>query len=299
VKVLKEAMLDYPGRVGFKDEDASGYSPLDYAIDGDISSEELIQALVRRRDPRRLRSSSLHPRPHGAVGEAPQKSPLPARRRLISRRTSSTSSACSQSTGTGGDLNIDVLRRLEMEEIEARRCRIAKMKARCRKQRINNSLFDVFGIQEQPPPAAAAAARSTACKSEPHARVEDTPTAESPVKSSVKAPAKAPPKAPAKAPANEHDKPLVSDVDIYNRHLQDYLDDYLEDFGGLLDQDYDDGFDIFKDPELIEQPLPPVRQSPPSPAQEGRSSAPPISEIAFTRVDDDCASLVSEMSVLV
>lgn len=299
VKVLKEAMLDYPGRVGFKDEDASGYSPLDYAIDGDISREKLIQALVRRRDPRLLRSSSLHPRPHGAVGEAPQKSPLPARRRLISRRTSSTSSACSQSTGTGGDLNIDVLRRLEMEEIEARRCRIAKMKARCRKQRINNSLFDVFGIQEQPPPAAAAAARSTACKSEPHARVEDTPTAESPVKSSVKAPAKAPPKAPAKAPANEHDKPLVSDVDIYNRHLQDYLDDYLEDFGGLLDQDYDDGFDIFKDPELIEQPLPPVRQSPPSPAQEGRSSAPPISEIAFTRVDDDCASLVSEMSVLV
>ena len=56
VKVLKEAMLDYPGRVGFKDEDASGYSPLDYAIDGDISREELIRAL----DPRRRFRRSGH-----------------------------------------------------------------------------------------------------------------------------------------------------------------------------------------------------------------------------------------------
>jgi len=122
-------------------------------------------------------------------------------------------------------------------------------------------------------------------------RVEDTPTVKSPVKSSGNA--------PAKAPSREDNKPLVSDVDIYNRHLQDYLDGYLEDFGGLLDQDDDDGFDIFEDPELVEPPLPPVRQSPPSPAQGGRGSAPPISEVAFTPVDDDCASLFSEISVLV
>jgi hypothetical protein len=303
VQVLKKAMLDYPGRVGFKDEDASGYSPLDYAIDGDISREELIQALVRRRDPRRLRSSSLHPPPHGAAGGAPQKSPQPARRRPFSRKSSSNSSVCSQSTtGTGGDLDIEVLRRLEMDEIEARRRRIAKMKARCRKERIYNSLFDVFGIQDQPPPAAppaavpvavavATAAKSTVGKSEPQAKVEDTSTAKYPVKSSVKA--------PAKAPAREDDKPLVSDVDIYNRHLQDYLDGYLEDFGGLLEQDDDDGFDIFEDPELVEPPPPPVRKSSPPPAQGGRGSAPPVIEIAFTRVDDDCASLVSEISVLV
>ena len=294
VQVLKEAMLDYPGRIGFKDEDASGYSPLDYAIDGDISTEELIQALVRRRDPRRLRSSSPHP-----------KSAAPARRRPFSRKSSSTSSVCSLSTGTGGDLDIEVLQRLEMDEIEARRHRIAKMKARCCKERINNPLFDVFGIQEQPPPVdppsaaaipVATAAKSAVCKSEMQARVEDSPTAKSPVKSSVKATAKA----PAKAPAREDDKPLVSDADIYNRHLQDYLDGYLEDFGGLLDQgDDDDGFDIFEDPELVEPPPPPTRKSSPPPARESGGPAPPVCEIAFTWVDDDCASLASEISVLV
>ena len=34
VRILKDAMLTYPGKIDFKDEDASGYSPLDYAIEG-------------------------------------------------------------------------------------------------------------------------------------------------------------------------------------------------------------------------------------------------------------------------
>ena len=286
VRILKEAMHDYPGTIGFKDEDASGYSPLDYAIDGDVSMEELIQALIRRRDPKRLCSSSSNQ-------TTPQfKSVHTAKRRPFSRgsssncssaRSSSNCSVCSSSTG-GGDIDIEVLRRLERDEIKARMLRIDKMKERRRKKSINFSLFDVFGIQEQSksPPVAAAAAKIAA----PIATtVESVRESESQAKVEHEPPANALPKAPTKA---EDDKPPrvmeMSAVEIYNKHLQDYLDAHLEDCEGVLEQCDDDEFDIFKDPELDDPPL----------NQTGK----PPERLSLTWVDDDCASVASEITFI-
>ena len=54
VLILKDAMLTYPGCVNFKDEDRTGFSALDYAIDIGAASEEimLLQSLIRRKEPR-------------------------------------------------------------------------------------------------------------------------------------------------------------------------------------------------------------------------------------------------------
>jgi len=97
VLILKSAMLSYPGKIDFKDEDSTGYSPLDYAIDGDISKEELIQSLIRRKEPTisRRRSSTRHPG------------------RMNRRLTLASNISDSQ--------DIEILHQLEQDEIEARR----------------------------------------------------------------------------------------------------------------------------------------------------------------------------------
>ncbi|KAL3794324.1 hypothetical protein ACHAW5_009884 [Stephanodiscus triporus] len=299
VKVLKEAMLDYPGKIDFKDEDASGYSPLDYAIDGDISREELIQALVRRRDPKLMRSSFSS----SNLAAMPQKS-IPPKRMPFSRRKSSISS---KSTETGGDLDIEILRRLERDEIEARRHRIHRMKARSRKDRMSCSLFDAFGIQEEPtspsPVAAAAVApvAATAHKLESQTRVENELPSKAPAKAPAKAPVITPDEAPVEAPVEAHAKApaRASAVEIYNRHLEDYLNDHCEDeFEEFLEQGDDEGFDIFKDPELVEPHLRPARRTPPPRDEELDDSLPFISEITFTLGDDDCVSVGSDISGL-
>ncbi|KAL3815488.1 hypothetical protein ACHAXA_000725 [Cyclostephanos tholiformis] len=294
VQVLKEAMLDYPGKVGFKDEDASGYSPLDYAIDGDISNEKLIHALIRRRDPKRMHLSSSLPTREQMMVHTTKRGAFSLRSssNRSSARSSSNCSVCSSSTGvTGGDIDIEVLQRLERDEIEARTLRINKMKARRRLERMNYSLFDAFGIDEQrtgTPVIAAAAlsasvpatvapiatttAESVLRKIESQTRVENGPT--------EKAPTEVPAKEVNKAPRAME----MSDVEIYNKHLQDYLDGHLEEFAGVLEQCDDDGFDIFEDPELDDPPLPPTWKPP--------------EKVALTWVDDDCASVVSEITII-
>mmetsp|Transcript_2877 Transcript_2877/g.5293 ORF Transcript_2877/g.5293 Transcript_2877/m.5293 type:complete len:1235 (-) Transcript_2877:103-3807(-) len=135
VKILKDAMLTYPGKIDFKDEDKSGYSPLDYAIDWDISREELIQTLLRRKEPvrRRSRSTSKGMRRNNSYDKL---------RRL--RSGLSVHSIASRETD---DRDFEVMERLERDEIEVRRERIEKMKSRRQKARINDALFDVFGIE--------------------------------------------------------------------------------------------------------------------------------------------------------
>mmetsp|Transcript_12485 Transcript_12485/g.17926 ORF Transcript_12485/g.17926 Transcript_12485/m.17926 type:complete len:173 (-) Transcript_12485:156-674(-) len=49
ILILKEIMMAYPGKVDFKEEDKMGYSPLDYAIDGNITDESILHCLLRRK----------------------------------------------------------------------------------------------------------------------------------------------------------------------------------------------------------------------------------------------------------
>ncbi len=61
VHVLEDVMIvmNYPGRKDFKDEDILGYSPLDYAIEGNIKEEEWVRCLLRRKEPKSRSSCPL------------------------------------------------------------------------------------------------------------------------------------------------------------------------------------------------------------------------------------------------
>ncbi|KAL7542851.1 hypothetical protein ACHAWF_008989, partial [Thalassiosira exigua] len=135
-RILKEAMLTYPGRIDFKDEDSSGFSPLDYVIDGDVQNESLIHLLLRRREPtRRRRVTSRRLRGPGA---------FPGSSSCNRSRCGSAASSVTE------DHDFDVLEQLEREEIEARRHRIEKIAEKRRNERREEALFDVFGIDECP-----------------------------------------------------------------------------------------------------------------------------------------------------
>jgi len=216
VQTLKDAMLTYPGKIDFKDKDRTGYSPLDYAIDGSITQEGLIQTLIRRREPRCCRSSH---RAHG----------IPSTQNFYHRGFAacgpSVYSAQSRSSGTG-DLDIDILEQLEQDEIKACSRRIEKIKAKQQEECVNYALFDVFGIEAQllSPDATEAAATPVVTKP-----VEDIEPLH-------------------KAAYDQQAAPVMEDHDIYNQHLQDYFDD-MDDFEEHCDED---GFDIFEDPDLAE-----------------------------------------------
>eukprot|EP00580_Thalassiosira_gravida_P004339 CAMPEP_0201625412 /NCGR_PEP_ID=MMETSP0493-20130528/1212_1 /ASSEMBLY_ACC=CAM_ASM_000838 /TAXON_ID=420259 /ORGANISM="Thalassiosira gravida, Strain GMp14c1" /LENGTH=114 /DNA_ID=CAMNT_0048095383 /DNA_START=11 /DNA_END=355 /DNA_ORIENTATION=- len=90
--------------------------------------------------------------------------------------------------------------------------------------------------------------------------------------------------------SNDGKKPPIATVeeeaDIYNQHMDDYLNNYMDEFaGGDLEYCEEDGFDIFQDPEE-DQPKKP---------EEKIKQGPPIAEIMLTQ-DDDCFSLVSEVT---
>lgn len=246
VQALKNAMLTYPGKIDFKDEDSSGYSPLDYAIDGNITKEGFIQTLIRRKEPRcaaRRRSS-----PHGAST-------------MLQRVSFNRGSACGRSiyssqSSVTGEQDYDILEQLEQDEVEARIHRIEKIKAKQPKEHMNHALFDVFGIEEQ---------------SKGSLPIVTTKTDEEKVSPSKQLKSAE----DDKSPENQED-----DDAIYNQHLEAYLDDYMDDFEGDLEEQCDEeGFDIFADPDLV--PHPPEESS----IIEGNTGH-PITEIEFAEDED-------------
>jgi len=280
-RILKDAMLTYPGRIDFKDEDGAGFSPLDYVIDSNVKSESLIRTLIRRKEPRCRRSSGRAQRGSGSGvyrlsdnGSFSRKSNLTCGRSIYSAASSVTE-----------DLqDIEILMRLEEDEIEARRGRIRKIKERKAREehqaRMSDALFDVFGIEEVKPPI-------DEVKSGP----SEDPSAVSTLKGS-----KDGMKPPAIAAS-------MTEADIYHRHLQDYLDVYIDDFeGGALEYDDEDGFDIFNDPEEL-NPEPSLKRRSDLPIGreqllvDGIIEGPPLEEIVVAVEDDDCLSLVSEITV--
>lgn len=141
VLMLKEVMTAHPGKVDFKDEDNTGFSPLDYAIDGNITDEHVLHCLLRRKSSffpssrkqtRRSTSGSMDTlvtRNHASTTTA------------RSCRLSDASSVCSQ--------DIDVLLRLEEEEMDTRRKRVERIRSKLQKVKVDNNLFDVFGIDQE------------------------------------------------------------------------------------------------------------------------------------------------------
>lgn len=297
VQILKDAMLTYPGKIDFKDKDRTGFSPLDYAIDGNITkvsahASDLIETLIRRRKPRCHRS--LH-RVHG----------IPTLQGDFNRGFDACGRIVySESSGTG-DLDIDILEQLEHDEIKACSRRIEKIKAKRPKECINNTLYDVFGIQEQlfnhdaTAEAILSVVTKTAGKTKPlHNGQADLQGATRIENTEVKHQNECTNDAPFKEPSIEENKsqdtpahdqqaaPVMADGDIYNQHLLDYFDN-MEDF----DQYCDDEFDIFDDPEQV-------------PAEEEIDVSLWVQEekavfptaISFHQ-DDDCVSVMSGVTV--
>lgn len=307
VLLLKAAMLAYPGKIGFKDEDVDGYSPLDYAIDdrdrgrsggidGDASSSsvgpyDLVRALVRRKEPVRSspRGGSVSSRHLSLTRRLPQNVVDRGRR----RRTSLSAD----------DQDMEVLRQLERDEIDARRQRIERIRARMEREVMHDALFDVFGIEEevehhhchhQPPspPTATVTATAGVEGGDDDEEEEEEETSAAGPKGSLPEQERS----RDSTTAEEHRQRAATEEDIYDRHLQDYLEDCMDDFGdceglGLEYCDYaeDDDFDILEDPSLARED-----DCPQAPAE---AKVPLPFFLAFSCNDDDCASVVSEITV--
>jgi len=262
VRILKDTMLTYPGRIDFKDEDYTGYSPLDYVIDANINKQELIQSLLRRKEPL-TRSASRSIRRYN--------------RRLTM-----------QSSFSDDHQDINVLLQLEQDEIEARRKRLERMNARHPKETIDNALFDVFGI-DQSQHAAALQASAVASK-----QVHDTeislPLPEEGVTTQDGEQTQEDPV------VDQHQS--LTDDDIYNQHLQDYLDDFMNDFEGCDLDEYcdEDGFDILEDPseETVDEGLAAMIAE--ISKHDENEVLSPVSVVVVTEENDDCFSLVSEVT---
>ncbi|KAL9178560.1 hypothetical protein ACHAXT_001898 [Thalassiosira profunda] len=265
VRTLKEAMLTYPGRIDFKAEDATGYSPLDYALDGsylkhftddNTRHQELLQALIRRKEPRCRRS-----RPRG----------------ITMRSSRSVHSAASSVTE---DQDLEILLQLEREEVDARRRRLDKMKAKRKKERMSDALFDVFGIEEQHDGAGVPAhtgGGASAASPPPQDNIGGGAIQSPGILSAPQSP------------------PGTTDEDQYHRHLEAYLDGYFDDddFGGLdLEEDHG-SFDIFEDPSEAKYR---DREGVPEPETELDVVQPPVFEIRVDEAEDD-QSIVSEVTV--
>lgn len=278
ILILKDTMLTYPGKVDFKDEDITGYSPLDYAIDGNITKEELINSLVRRKEPL-IRSTSRTIRRYN---------------RCLTMRSSFNDD----------HQDIEILCRLEQDEIEARRHRIEMIKARRQKELMNDALFDVFGIDQH-------AVNKQVVEEEPSLPEEELslPKVRNSSQDEIKSLDKVAP---------EHQQAghvVTSDDDIYNQHLQDYLEDFMDDHNQHLQEYLDDfmddldgcdlkehcdedEFDILEDPSLAGKDEAATRIDDPSAFLnhgDGNYSYCQLPVIIVTE-DDDCVSMVSEIT---
>jgi len=266
-------MMTYPGKIDFKDEDKSGYSPLDYAIEGNVTNKAIIQKLVRRRE-------------------------INNTRRSVSKQNSSrvkrSSGSCGRSVLTYSSnteaQDIDVLHQLEQDEIEARRLRLRKMKSKPEKvsDKDDGELFDIFGIDPSAQLSKGEAAEDlNPCI--PQEQGGDTTSILSPDQ---------------ELPPQE-----LNDSAIYNKHLQAYMEDYMDGYGfeeDLLQNPSDSSFDIFQDPELVADAQKTIDE------YHGRRNVNDFNEaqvllngeirlpneIGFLATqDDECVSVVSEVTV--
>mmetsp|Transcript_26324 Transcript_26324/g.44810 ORF Transcript_26324/g.44810 Transcript_26324/m.44810 type:complete len:702 (-) Transcript_26324:37-2142(-) len=256
ISILKEVMMAYPGKVDFKDEDKLGYSPLDYAIDGNITDEIVLHCLLRRKG---LITSKRRSTAASNDTQVTQNLYKPLKRSQLQCDTSST---CSQ--------DIEVLLRLEEEEIADRRKKVEKMRSRQQKVTIQNTLFDMFGIDQEPgeeiTPCVEQEKKKLAEKKEEKEHDSPKQQQQPAGKSSDSHDLQRRPKrrtskrmlsfrsnltssSSKKLLRRESDavQPSIGSEDIYNAHLDAYLDGLVDD--NLEFRNDDDSFDIFHDPE--------------------------------------------------
>lgn len=152
-------------------------------------------------------------------------------------------------------------------EIEARRHKMEKINAREQKETTNDAIFDAFGIDGYTvaPPAISQ-----------EQSVDETPNNE---------------------PESERRQTAqvgITDDDIYNQHLRDYLDDFMDDLDGCEHLGYadEDGFNILDDPSEARH----IEESAVCNHGDG-NSAYPLFEIIDIDEDDDCVSVMSDITV--
>ncbi|KAL3802958.1 hypothetical protein HJC23_011581 [Cyclotella cryptica] len=282
VMILKNAMITYPGQIDFKDEDNTGFAPLDYAIDGSITDQAILHLLIRRNKSQDLcRQSTLrsedsdvtHKTRNGFTvpcSEQASLSSVPSNESPLSHRCCGRSSVSTRNSVQSQDST--VLRQIEEEEMSARRHRINRIKARDQKMYVEEGLFNVFGIEESVTPEQSAVEvdgqscpgqipmsgeeqKETAnfcdsdvqlpCKSTSAGEQEDSATTREAMEPSLR------------QSQQQNESPIVSEQgmtakDIYNFHLQAYLADTLQEFLG--DLEYCDDLDfLYDDPDEMDE----------------------------------------------
>eukprot|EP00804_Cyclotella_cryptica_P025810 CCRYP_002687-RA/>CCRYP_002687-RA protein AED:0.18 eAED:0.18 QI:430/1/1/1/0/0/2/198/592 len=158
VMILKNAMITYPGQIDFKDEDNTGFAPLDYAIDGSITDQTLLRLLIRRNTSQHLclKSTPMAETSHMSrktrhcfIATFTKQSSALSNESSHRRRRGSTRSRSSVSTRHSfKSQDSTVLKKIEEEEMSARRHRINRINAKSEKMRVEEGLFDAFGIEE-------------------------------------------------------------------------------------------------------------------------------------------------------
>ena len=231
--LLKEVMVTHPGKIDFKDEDDSGFAPVDYAIDGEVTDDYLLHCLLTRKHSSRKRRSMT------SVSSADTQRTSNLGQNLF-RQVSGMSSISSDAQ------DIAVLHALEEDEIRDRRKRLEKM-PRPKKQ-MKEVLFDVFGID----------AHLECGPSDNHPSTEECPNTSDrghlEKSSGATAPKSLRRSSEASSPSKLHVDAKdgcrsMTDSAIYNHHLQAYLNDFAGDDGLEFYDDDDDDFDIHHDPE--------------------------------------------------
>ncbi|KAL7483987.1 hypothetical protein ACHAW6_009662, partial [Cyclotella cf. meneghiniana] len=220
--ILKNAMITYPGRIDFKDEDNTGFAPLDYAIDGLITDQAILHLLIRRNESRDSQDSL-------------------------------------------------VLKQIEEEEMTARRHRINRIKARDQVIRVEEGLFEVFGIEEAVTPEQFAkevddrsCSRHTKLSRDEESEIPKScgsdiqlpclfmSVVEQENSTATRGPLELTALSEEQYPEDHVSTHVVekgmTDEDIYNFHLQAYLADTLHEFLG--DLEYCDDLDfLYDDPD--------------------------------------------------
>ena len=158
ILILKIAMMTYPGQVDFKDEDKTGFAPIDYAIDGSIMDSKIISSLIRRNESldqcRRAAYQSQHSDKSlismSSLAAKFSKHSSTSSKNSVSRRRKHNDHSISNATSRKSSSSRDdeIVNQNEKEEIEARKHRIDRLNQRKTKKRMKNRLFDVFGIEE-------------------------------------------------------------------------------------------------------------------------------------------------------
>ena len=163
VEILKNTMMTYPGQVDFKDEDKTGFAPIDYAIDGSVMDRYILRWLIRRSKSQNLcrrstcqsQESDRTPKTRNSfsrVKAAVNACETPAAFSRKTRRSTHSGSSVS-SVGSLHSQDVFVVHQIEKEEIEARKHRIDRLSLRKKKKRTLHRLCDVFGIEEASNPS--------------------------------------------------------------------------------------------------------------------------------------------------